>query len=164
VPLHWAPTDPQTRPVLTSATDGATLRLTSAQSGTSFDHLEIDNTKATGMNVPTALALETGVAATVRSSVVNGLRCVEARNSGPLTIEDSTLLTPVDTLCARLGALSTVRRSTVGRSTNPPRDNSNAVMETQRPRGDQLDRSRHATAPVRRANYHPYRDTMSRHE
>ena len=76
----------------TSPLAAPTLLLTSAQSGTSFEHLEIDNTDRSGQTLQPALELETGVAATVRSSLVNGRRCVEAAASGPLNIEDSTLL------------------------------------------------------------------------
>jgi hypothetical protein len=131
VPLHWAPTDPQSRPVLTSAAAAPTLRLTSAQSGTSFEHLEIDNTDRSGQTLQPALQLETGVAATVRSSLVNGRRCVEAAASGPLTIEDSTLLSSSAGACVRLGAQSSVRRSTVGRSPVLLPELPGAVMETQ---------------------------------
>ena len=41
-PLHWQPTDPQTLPVLSSNSPTATLSLTAAKSGTTFDHVEIE--------------------------------------------------------------------------------------------------------------------------
>jgi hypothetical protein len=117
IPLHWVPTDPQSRPIITSPLAIPTLDLTSTQSGSSFEGLEIDNTDITSPQSIPALLLETGVAATVRSSVLNGTRCVEAPMSGPLTIDDSTLSTTRgNTWCLNLGTLSTVRHSTIGRS------------------------------------------------
>ena len=114
VPLHWRPTDPRTRPVITSPLAIPTLDLTAAQSGTSFDGLEIDNTDVASPLATPALQVEAGVAAAVRSSVLNGTRCVEAPMAGALEIDDSTLTTiRGDTFCLHLGALSTVRRSTV---------------------------------------------------
>ena len=121
VPLHWAPTDPRTRPVLTSPLAAPTLDLTAAQSGTSLQGLEVDNTNpgqfSNPQSFPPALRVGSGVAATVRSSILTSrTRCVEASGSGPLTIEDSTLSTATISFCALLGPQSTLRRSTVGRS------------------------------------------------
>ena len=117
-PLHWVATDPATRPVITSGLAVPTLDLTAAQSGTSFDGLEIDNTDHTSPLSTAALQLETGVSAAVRSSVLSARRCVQAPASGPLTIDDSTMSTTSNTWCLGLGALSTVRHSTIGRSAN----------------------------------------------
>ncbi len=117
-PLHWVATDPQTRPVITSGLAVPTLDLATAQSGTSFDGLEIDNTDHTSPLSTAALQLETGVSAAVRSSVLSARRCVQAPASGPLTIDGSTMSTTANTWCLGLGPLSTVRNSTIGRSTN----------------------------------------------
>ena len=122
VPLHWVPTDPRTRPVLTSPLAAPTLDLTAAQSGTSLQGLEVDNTNpgqfSNPQSFPPALRVGSGVAATVRSSVLTSrTRCVEASSSGPLTIEDSTLSTTPRSRSARCSAPSRpLRRSTVGRS------------------------------------------------
>ncbi|MGZ4200528.1 MAG: choice-of-anchor Q domain-containing protein [Thermoleophilaceae bacterium] len=116
LPLHWQPTDPQTRPVLISSGAAPTIDLIAAQSGTSFDHLEIDNTNKTSPSFQPALMLESGAAAEVRSSILVGRTCVYALLAGPLTIEDSTLTTTEPGVCLSLGAQSVVRRSVVGRA------------------------------------------------
>ena len=116
LPLHWQPTDPQTRPVLTSSGAAPTIDLIAAQSGTSFDHLELDNTNKTSPSFQPALMLESGAAAEVRSSILVGRTCVYALEAGPLTIEDSTLTTTEPGVCLSLGAQSAVRRSVVGRA------------------------------------------------
>jgi hypothetical protein len=110
LPLHWQPTDPQTRPVLTSSRAAATIDLIAAQAGTSLAHLEIDNTSHA------ALRLEAGAAAEVRSSVLVGRTCIAALDAGPVTIEDSTLTTTAGGGCLSLGPQSAVRRSVVGRA------------------------------------------------
>jgi hypothetical protein len=102
-PLRWVPTDPATRPVITSGLAVPTLDLTAAQSGTSFDGLEIDNTDHTSPLSTAALQLETGVSAAVHSSVLSARRCVEAPASGLLTIDDSTMSTTSNTWCLGLG-------------------------------------------------------------
>jgi hypothetical protein len=114
LPLSWVATDEQTRPILTSAAAAPTLNLTAAQSGSSFEHLEIDNTNTAAGKGQPALQLAAGVAATISSSVVSGGRCIEALDAGPLTIEDSTLSTTGGIYCARLGPMSRLERSTVG--------------------------------------------------
>src|SRR3954454_6990086 len=72
IPLHWLPTDPTTRPILTSSSTTPTLPLGAAQSGTTFDHLEIDNTgKPLMVASATALLLNPGATdVTVRSTVL----------------------------------------------------------------------------------------------
>jgi hypothetical protein len=114
LPLHWQPTDPQTRPVLTSSGAAPTIDLIAAQSGTSFVHLEIDNTNTTSLTHQPALRLESGTAAEVRSSILVGRACVNALDAGPVTIEDSTLTTTAGATCLSLGPQSAVRRSVVG--------------------------------------------------
>lgn len=125
IPLHWMPTDPTTRPILTSAATPPTLTLTSAQSGTTFDHLEIDNT-GNRMMVESAvpLAIEGGDV-TVRSTVLTGLNCIQAFGLGKVEIDDSTLNATRATTCAMLGTNTILRRSTI----QPPE----AVISTATP-------------------------------
>ena len=105
-PLHWVVTDPGTRPVLTSGGNAPTVALAAAQSGTTFDGIEIAKTvgvpETTG--VP-ALQVAAGVAATVRSAVISGPVCVEAPDAVALTIARSRLSSPADSTCARVGGL-----------------------------------------------------------
>jgi hypothetical protein len=105
-PLHWVVTDPGTRPVLISNGNLPTVALAAAQSGTTFDGVEIAKTigvpETTG--VP-ALQVAAGVAATVRSAVISGPVCVEAPDAGALTIASSHLSSPADATCARVGGL-----------------------------------------------------------
>jgi hypothetical protein len=135
VALHWVATDPQTRPVIVSHSSSPTLSLTNtAQSGTTFDHLEIDNlvqTPITRENEgPSALLVGQDVSATLRSSVITGPVCIDAPNAGKLEIDDSTLNTTFSPLsCLNLNKDATVRRSSVGRQFLPM-----AVAATQ-PRG-----------------------------
>src|SRR6185312_16398618 len=121
IALHWLPTDPQTRPVITAASQRPTLALTTAaQSGTSFDHLEIDNTvKAVeapavfpraGAVLPSALQVGPGVAATVSSSVISGPSCIVAPDAGALEIDDTTLNATFRATCLNLNAHATVRQ------------------------------------------------------
>jgi hypothetical protein len=124
VALHWVPTDPQTRPVIVSSSSSPTLSLTnSAQSGTTFDHLEIDNfvqSLVTRENQgPSALLVGPDVSATIRSSVIAGPVCIDARDAGKLEIDDSTLNTTFNQTCLTLNKDATVRRSTVGRQFLP---------------------------------------------
>ena len=111
VPLHWVATNRATRPVLTSAGLAATVFLTS--SGSTFEGLEIDNTSTAGP----AFGTNDGVDATVRSTVLKGPHCVSQPDGdqvpGELTIEDSTLSSPVGRTCATLGPSSILRRSVV---------------------------------------------------
>jgi hypothetical protein len=113
VPLHWVSTDPEARPVLTSAAAAPTLTLTPAQSGSSFEGVEIDNTNATGAVLEPALLLQAGVAATVDGSVVKGRSCIEAPDSAALTVDSSAISSTIIGSCLRVGAVSTVRGSTV---------------------------------------------------
>jgi hypothetical protein len=115
VPLHWIATDPRSRPVLTSSAAAPTLTLTPAQSGSSFDGLEIDNTSTTGTILEPAMLLLSGVDAAVRTSVVKGRECIAAPGTGTVTIEGSTLSATSPQTCLQLGAMSTVRNSTVSR-------------------------------------------------
>src|SRR5690349_5819927 len=94
--LHWVATDPQTRPVIRSSAAQPTLSVAStAQSGTTFDHLEIDNLDNNLISRenegPSALLVGQGVSATIRNSVITGPVCVDAMNAGKLEIDDSTL-------------------------------------------------------------------------
>lgn len=126
-PLHWLPTDPTTRPIITSTSTVPTLTLTAAQSGTTFDHLEIDNTGRPAMVESAApLVVQAGATdVTVRSTVLSGARCVIALGAGTFELDDSTLnATRADT-CALLGSNTRVRRSTI----QPPE----AVLTTQLP-------------------------------
>ena len=113
VPLHWVATNRATRPVLTSAGLAATVFLTSSQSGSVFEGLEINNTSTAGP----AFGTNDGVDATVRSTVLKGPHCVSQPDGdqvpGELTIEDSTLSSPVGRTCATLGPSSILRRSVV---------------------------------------------------
>jgi hypothetical protein len=113
VPLHWTASQKGTRPVLTSAGASPTVSLKFEQSGSSFDGLEIDNTSTNG----TALDLEAGVDAAVRSTVLKGPHCIEQSDGdqldGELTIEDSTLSAPIGRICAQIGPASVLRRSVV---------------------------------------------------
>src|SRR5690349_8201072 len=129
IPLHWMPTDPTTRPILTSNSTTPTLILTTAQSGTTFDHLEIDNTgKQLGTVSASALVLMPGATGvTVRSTVLSGFHCVQAPGLGTLEIDDSTMKGTAASTCVSLSASSIVRRSTVqgpeavlSRETSPP--------------------------------------------
>ncbi len=113
-PLHWLPTEPQTRPVISSNSALPTLSLTAAQSGTTFDHLQIDNTaKAVMQERPTALALGPGTDATIRSSVISGFSCIAAPDAGKVEIDDSTIDATAATTCLDLSADSALRRSSV---------------------------------------------------
>jgi hypothetical protein len=78
LPLRWTSTDIHMTAVLTSASAAPTVSLTAAQSGSSFDHVETDNTNATGTVLQPAVQLAAGVAATIRSSIVSGRHCVDA--------------------------------------------------------------------------------------
>jgi hypothetical protein len=125
IPLHWMPTDPTTRPIITSAGTPPTLTLTSAQSGTTFDHLEIDNTgKQLMVESAVPLAIEGGDV-TVRSTVLTGFHCIQAFGLGKVEIDDSTLNATKASTCALLGTNSILRRSTV----QPPE----AVISTETP-------------------------------
>ena len=116
--LHWVATDPQSRPVLTAADPQYTLFLAAGQSGTSFDHIEIDNTfPPGGMSTPAALLLGPGVAVTIASSVLSGPSCIVAPDTDQVDIADSTL-TGTSSPCLDLGPQSSVRRSTVARATD----------------------------------------------
>jgi len=105
-PLHWVVTDPGTRPLLTSGGNAPTVALAAAQSGTTFDGIEIAKTvgvpETTG--VP-ALQVAAGVTATVRSAVIRGPVCVEAPDAAALTIARSSLSSPAGSTCARIGGL-----------------------------------------------------------
>ena len=136
VPLHWISTDPRQRPVLTSAASAPTLVLTPAQSGSSFQGLEIDNTSASSSVLQPALQLQSGVAAAVRASVVKGRHCIDAPHSGALAIEGSMLSATAATSCLDLGAMSTVRTSVVSipaqvvaRESPPPSATTAGVIE-----------------------------------
>jgi len=123
--LHWVATDPQTRPVIRSSAAQPTLSVAgSAQSGTTFDHLEIDNLDGNLISRenegPSALLVGQGVSATIRNSVISGPVCVDAMNAGKLEIDDSTLNATLSESCLTLNRDSTVRRSTVGRELLPP--------------------------------------------
>jgi len=125
IPLHWMPTDPTTRPIITSAATPPTLVLTAAQSGTTFDHLEIDNTgKQLMVESAVPLAIEGGDV-TVRSTVLKGFKCVQAFGLGKVEIDDSTLNATQATTCVILGPNTILRRSTV----QPPE----AVISTATP-------------------------------
>jgi hypothetical protein len=125
IPLHWMPTDPTTRPIITSAGTPPTLTLTSAQSGTTFDHLEIDNTgKQLMVESAVPLAIEGGDV-TVRSTVLTGFHCIQAFGLGKVEIDDSTLNATKASTCALLGTNSILRRSIV----QPPE----AVISTETP-------------------------------
>jgi hypothetical protein len=115
-PLHWLATDPPTRPVLTSNSPTATLSLTPEMSGTTFDHVEIDNTSGPVTQGLQPAAVKTGapgVDFTVRSSVISGIRCIDALG-GAVEIDDSTINgTMATTTCLTLGQKSRLLRSTV---------------------------------------------------
>jgi hypothetical protein len=122
--LHWVATDPQTRPVIVSSSSTPTLSLTlPAQSGTTFDHLEIDNVVQSAITRedqgPSALLVGAGVSATLRSTVISGPVCIDAGKAGELEIDDSTLNATFDLPCLTLNKDATVRRSTVGRHELP---------------------------------------------
>src|SRR5690242_4280857 len=122
--LHWVPTDPQTRPVIQSTGGLPTLSLSNAaQSGTTFDHLEIDNLDTSLITRenegPSALLVGANVAATLRSMVISGPVCVDAEKAGKLEIDDSTLNTTFDLPCLTLNQDATVRRSMVRRELLP---------------------------------------------
>jgi hypothetical protein len=138
IPLHWLPTDPTTRPILTSSSTTPTLTLTAAQSGTTFDHLEIDNTgKPVMVESASPLVVEPGgTDVTVRSTVLKGFRCIEAFGTGTLEIDDSTLNATAASTCVFLGANSSVRRSTIqppeaviSTATPPPVASTNGLIE-----------------------------------
>jgi hypothetical protein len=114
-PLHWLPTDPTTRPILMSSSTTPTVTLGAAQSGTTFDHLEIDNTGKPLMVVSaSAFAVDPGATdVTVRSTVLSGFHCIEAFGTGTLEVDDSTMTATQASTCLFLGANSRVRRSTV---------------------------------------------------
>lgn len=123
--LHWVAGDPQTRPVIRSSAAQPTLSVAStAQSGTTFDHLEIDNLDNNLISRenegPSALLVGQGVSATIRNSVITGPVCVDAMNAAKLEIDDSTLNATLSASCLTLNRDSTVRRSTVGRVFLPP--------------------------------------------
>jgi hypothetical protein len=125
VALHWVATDPQTRPVIVSRSSSPTLSLTNtAQSGTTFDHLEIDNLVQTPItreqDGPSALLIGQDVSVTLRSTVITGPVCIDAPKAGTLEIDDSTLNTTFSPLsCLNLNKDATVRRSSVGRQFLP---------------------------------------------
>jgi len=131
LPLHWQPTDPQTRPVLTSSAGAPTIDLVAAQAGTSFDHLEIDNTNTTSVGAQPVLRVESGAAAEVRSSLLVGRTCVNAVDAGPVTIEDSTLTTTAGGGCLSLGSQSAVLRSVVGRAPGVQQDVATGLITTE---------------------------------
>jgi hypothetical protein len=140
VALHWVPTDPQTRPVIVSRSSTPTLSLTApAQSGTTFDHLEIDNLVQDAItrenDGPSALLVGQGVSATVRSSAITGPVCISASKAGNLEIDDSTLNTTFRLSCLTLNKDSIVRRSTVGRQFLPAA----MARRTPTPRGVAVD-------------------------
>jgi hypothetical protein len=127
IPLHWLPTDPTTRPILTSNSTVPTLSLVAAQSGTTIDHLEIDNhgPQSTSASA-SALLLDNGATdVTVRSTVLSGLHCVEQFGLGTFEVDDSTLTATKASTCLVAGPNSRVRRSTV----QPP----GAVLSTAKP-------------------------------
>jgi hypothetical protein len=110
--------------VIQSSSSTPTLGLTSAaQSGTTLDHLEIDNVVSTAESRensgPSALLVGPGVSATLRNMVITGPVCVDATNAGRLEIDDSTLSTTFGVSCLNLNKDSSVRRSTVGRALLP---------------------------------------------
>lgn len=115
-PLHWQPTDPQTLPVLSANSPTATLSLTAAQSGTTFDHVEIENTAAPVTQGLQPVAVKTGapgVDVTIRSSLISGVRCIDGLGTGAVEIDDSTINATMPTTCVVLGSNSHLRRSTV---------------------------------------------------
>ncbi|MGE0027284.1 MAG: choice-of-anchor Q domain-containing protein [Thermoleophilia bacterium] len=113
VPLRWAPTDPASRPTLTSAATASTMSLGTAQSGTVIEGVDLSNTHV-GTDIP-ALSVGSGTAATVRNVTVEGGACIDAPDPGPLTMEGSVLTSRATSSCLTLGARSTVRTSAVGR-------------------------------------------------
>ena len=113
LPLHWQPTDPQTRPVLNSSGAAPTIDLVAAQSGTSSDHLEIENTNTTSQTNQPALRFEPGAAGEGRSSLLVVRSCVYAPDAGPVTI-GAPDHGHSGFGCLSLGAQSAVRRSAVG--------------------------------------------------
>ena len=138
IPLHWLPTDPTTRPILTSSSTTPTVTLGTAQSGTTFDHLEIDNTGRPLMVASaSALLLNPGATdVTVRSTVLSGFHCVQAFGLGTVEIDDSTLNARQASTCVMLGANSRLRRSTVqppeavlSTATPPPVASTNGLIE-----------------------------------
>ncbi len=110
--LAWTATDPQKMPVLATSRDAPTLSLTQAQSGSTFENLEIGGTNATGSTQP-AVQVAPGTTATFRSSIIQGRTCIDAPGPGQLLIEDSTLSSTISSTCLQLGPQSTVRRSKV---------------------------------------------------
>jgi len=114
-PLNWRPTDPNTRPVLTSLGVKPTIDVGSGQSGSTFQHIEIDrgpNPKAAALY---ALKVEPGMTATFRSIVVKAPQCIDARGSGPVTVENSALTGSSTAVCLAMDAQFTLRRTTVDR-------------------------------------------------
>jgi DNA-binding CsgD family transcriptional regulator len=120
--------------VLTSAGNAPTVALAAAQSGTTFDGVQIDKTvgipETTG--VP-ALRVGAGVAATVRSAVIRGPVCGDAPDAGALTIAASSLSSP-----AGSSALAYLGRRTEARDALRPAladaDAVGAVLLAQRAR------------------------------
>ncbi|MFN8109343.1 MAG: choice-of-anchor Q domain-containing protein [Thermoleophilia bacterium] len=133
VPLNWVATDPAARPTLTSAGPMATLNLGFTQSGTVVDGVDVNNTH-TPTNVA-AISVAAGTSATVRNATITGGSCIDAPDSGPLTIERATLTSRVSATCMVLGHQSVVRSSTVGRTnglvfgTPPPSVTTQGLVE-----------------------------------
>src|SRR5919197_579046 len=99
--------------VLFATSAFATTRY-AAQSGTTFDHVEIDNTaKPAVQKSATALVLGPGTDVSIRSSVISGFHCIEAPGTGTLEIDDSTINATAASTCLLLGPNSHLRRSTV---------------------------------------------------
>ena len=117
IPLQWVPTDERTRPKLTSSAAAPTIALGPAQSGSSFDGVEIDKPTVMAETAGSdALQVAAGIAATISSTVIRGPVCVDAPDAGALTIDRSDLASPAGSTCARLSATSRLLRSTVGRT------------------------------------------------
>lgn len=113
IALHWVATNPPARPVLTSIGPLPTIALGPGQSGSSFDGIEIDKVQDMAETGVPAPAVQAGVAATVSTAVMTGPVCVDAPDADGLVIDRSSLSSPAGSSCARLGAGSTLRRSTV---------------------------------------------------
>ena len=116
MPLNWRPTDPNTRPVLTSSGAKPTIDVGSAQSGSAFEHLEIDHAPTGPLTSPDALRVEPGMTATVRSSVIKAPRCIFAPEAGQLTVQDSALTGLSTAPCLITDAQFSLRHSTVDRA------------------------------------------------
>jgi hypothetical protein len=112
-PLHWRATGDGARPVLRSADPRyPTFTILPAQSGSTFDALEIQHTGGAAV-----FGVDARTDLTLRNVVIRGRSCIGQGEGddelGSLTIVDSTLVGQVGAYCADLPSSSVIRHSTV---------------------------------------------------